>query len=436
MENTASTANPLERNLELVVDRVELARATDERIKRMGKNAKIPGFRPGKVPLSMLRQQFGERARHDALSETLREVFHKLVTAQNLNVAGFPRIEEKTPASSENELVFSAIFEVYPEFTPGDLSGVKIERHTLEIGDAEVDQAIEIFRKQRVRYAAADRPAAKEDRVVIDFLGKKDDKPFQGGEANDYPFVLGRGMMLSAFEEAVEGMNAGEEKAFDITFPADYFAKDLAGQAVRFEVKVKQVMAPSLPEVNADFARELGVQDGDIARMRAEVEGNLKREVKKRLEARVQTQVMDALLAANPISVPNTLVEQEAGRMMQAAEEDMEARGIKSKDYPAQLSWFTEKAKRRVALGLIFAEIVKREKLHASKEQVRALVEEAAETYEKPEEVVKWYYADPSRLSDAETLAVEQNVVAWALSLVNVTEQPIAFDALMNQPAA
>ncbi|MCL2020799.1 MAG: trigger factor [Betaproteobacteria bacterium] len=434
MENIVSTSNPLERSLELFIDRAELTRATDERIRRMGKNAKIPGFRPGKAPLSILRQQFGERARHEALSEALQKDFHKAVTAQNLNVVALPHIKEKPEANRESELAFSAVFEVYPEFTLGDLAGATIERHTLEIGEAEVDQTIEIFRKQRVRYAAAERPAAREDRVVVDFLGKKDDKPFQGGEANDYPFVLGRGMMLPAFEEAVEGMSAGEEKAFDMTFPADYFARDLAGQAVRFEVKVKEVMAPSLPEVDADFARALGVPDGDLTKMRAEVEGNLKREVKKRLEARVQTQVMDALLAANPISVPRALVEQETGRMMRAAEQDMEARGMKARDYPVQPAWFMEQAKRRVTLGFIFAKIVQQENLQASKEQVRTLIEEAAETYESPQEVVKWYYSDPSRLSDAETLAVEKNVVAWVLSRANVTEQPIAFDALMNQP--
>ncbi|MDR0234132.1 MAG: trigger factor [Zoogloeaceae bacterium] len=436
MENTASTPNPLERSLELFIDRAALTSATDERIKRIGRNAKIPGFRPGKAPLSILRQQYGEDARHEALSEALREAFHQATTAQNLNVVGFPRIDEKPEANSEEKLAFSAVFEVYPEFTLGDLSGAKIERHTLEVGQAEVERTIEIFRKQRVRYATTDRAAAKEDRVVIDFLGKKDGEPFQGGEASDYPFVLGRGMMLPAFEEAVEGMKAGEEKAFDMTFPADYFARDLAGQTVRFEVKVRQVMAPSLPEVDADFARALGVPDGDLAKMRAEVEGNLKREVKKRLESRIQTQVMDALLTVNPISVPNLLIEQETGRMMRAARQNMEGRGMSVKDYPVQPAWFTEQARRRVALGLIFAEIVRQEKLQASKEQVRALIEEAAETYEKPQEVVKWYYADPGRLSDVETLAIEKNVVAWVLSRANVTEQPIAFDELMNYPAA
>jgi len=438
MENTASTQNsppqnPLERSLELFIDRAELERATDERIKRMGRNAKVHGFRPGKAPLSILRQQYGEGARHETLSEALRNAFQAAVTAQNLNVVGYPRIEEKAGANSESRLAYAAVFEVYPEFTLGDLSGATIERPVLEVGEAEVDQTLEIFRKQRVRYVtAADRPAAKEDRVVVDFIGKKNGEPFQGGQANDYPFVLGRGMMLPAFEAAVEGMKVDEEKTFNVTFPDDYFGKDLAGQTVSFEVKVRQIMAPSLPDVDADFARALGVADGDLAKMRAEVKGNLEREVKKRLEARVQTQVMDALLAANPIAVPNALVEQEIRRIMEAAREDLAARGIKEKNIPIQPAWFAEQAKRRVTLGLIFAEIVKREKLQASKEQIRALVEEAAQTYEDPQEVVQWYYADPNRLADVETLAVEKNVVNWVLARVTVTEQPIAYDALMN----
>jgi len=436
MENTASTPNPLERSLELFVDRAALASASDERVKRLGRNAKVPGFRPGKAPLAILRQMYGDRAQHEEISEALQKAFHNAVTEQNLNVVAFPNLKEKPEADTDSALAFTAVFEVYPEFTPGDLSGAEIKRPALEVGDAEVDQTIEIFRKQRVRYAAVERPAAKEDRVVIDFLGKKDGVPFQGGEAKDYPFILGQNMMLPAFEAAVEGMKAGEEKNFEMTFPEDYFAKDMAGQTVLFEIKVKQVMAPSLPEVDADFARMLGVPDGDLAKMRAEVEGNLRREVKKRLENRIQTQVMDALIAANPIAVPTALVRQEAGRMMQAAQQDMEARGMKAKDFPVQPTWFMEQAKRRVTLGLIFAEIVKRENLQANKEQVRELIEEAAETYERPEEVVKWYYADPSRLSDVETLAVEKNVVAWVLARAKVSDEPVSFDALMNQQAA
>jgi len=301
------------------------------------------------------------------------------------------------------------------------------------VSDTEVDKTLDILRKQRVSYADADRAAAKEDRVVIDFLGKKDGVPFQGGQANDYPFVLGQGMMLPDFENAVEGAKAGESKTFDLTFPADYHAKDLAGQTVQFEITVKQVQAPKLPEVDAEFAKGMGIADGDVTKMRAEIEANLKREVKRRIEGKIKDQVMEALLATNPITVPVALVDMEVQRLMQAARQDMEQRGMKVKDLPIQPEWFADQAKRRVTLGLILAEVVKTEKLQATPEQVRAMVEETAASYEQPEEVIRWYYAQPQRLQEVEGVAIENNVVAWVLSKAKVTDKAAVFDELMGQ---
>ncbi len=434
METTTQTTNPLERRLDLSVAIDALESATEQRLKRMGRNMKMPGFRPGKVPFAMVKQQYGAEARHEALTEALNTAFGEAVVGQKLNVAGYPNIEPKKTESTTH-LEFSAVFEVYPEFALGDLSASSVERPVLEVSDAEVDKTLDILRKQRVRYSTTDRAAAKEDRVVIDFLGKKDGEPFQGGQASDYPFVLGQGMMLPEFEAAVEGMKAGESKTFDMTFPADYFAKDLAGQTVQFEITAKQVMAPTLPEVDADFAKTLGIEDGDIAKMRAEIEGNLKREVKKRIEARLKDQVMDALVSANPIPVPNALVEMEVQRLIQNARQDMEQRGMKAKDFPIQPEWFADQAKRRVTLGLILAELVKSEKLQAKPEQIKALVEEAAQTYENPAEVVGWYYAQPQRLSEVEAVVIENNVVEWVLSKAQVTDKTVAFDELMGQKA-
>lgn len=434
METTTQTTNPLERRLDLSVAIDALESATEQRLKRMGRNMKMPGFRPGKVPFAMVKQQYGAEARHEALTEALNTAFGEAVVGQKLNVAGYPNIEPKKTESTTH-LEFSAVFEVYPEFALGDLSASSVERPVLEVSDAEVDKTLDILRKQRVRYSATDRAAAKEDRVVIDFLGKKDGEPFQGGQASDYPFVLGQGMMLPEFEAAVEGMKAGESKTFDMTFPADYFAKDLAGQTVQFEITAKQVMAPTLPEVDADFAKTLGIEDGDIAKMRAEIEGNLKREVKKRIEARLKDQVMDALVSANPIPVPNALVEMEVQRLIQNARQDMEQRGMKAKDFPIQPEWFADQAKRRVTLGLILAELVKSEKLQAKPEQIKALVEEAAQTYENPAEVVGWYYAQPQRLSEVEAVVIENNVVEWGLSKAQVADKTVAFDELMGQKA-
>ncbi len=432
MEATTAQANELERRIDLSIVIANVEKEMEQRLKRMGKNIKMSGFRPGKVPFSIVKQQYGDQARHEVLSEELDRVFGETVTAQKMRVAGYPRIEPKSTESTTH-LEFSAIFEVYPEFSPADMSTAEIERPVLEVTAAEVDKTLDILRKQRVAYEDTDRAAAREDRVVIDFLGKKDGEPFQGGQATDYPFVLGQGMMLPDFESAVEGAKTGQSKTFDLTFPADYFAKDLAGQTVQFEITVKQVQAPKLPEVDAEFAKGMGIADGDVTKMRDEIEGNLKREVKRRIEGKVKEQVMDALIKANQIATPGALVDMEIQRLMQAARQDMEQRGMKVADMPIQPEWFADQAKRRVTLGLILAELVKTEKLQANPEQVRAMVEENAQSYEQPDEVVRWYYAQPQRLGEVEGLVIEGNVVDWVLGKAKVTDKAAVFDELMGQ---
>lgn len=426
--------NALERRIDLSLAVADIEREVEQRLQKMGRKVKLPGFRPGKVPASIVKQQYGHEARHEVLSEMLDAAFVDAVTAQNLRVAGYPQVDAK-PVEGTETLEFTATFEVYPEITLGDLSASEVERPQLEVTDAEIDQTVEILRKQRVRHETASRPAAKEDRVVIDFRGTKDGVPFDGGSATDYPFVLGQGMMLPAFEAAVEGTAAGESKTFDMTFPEDYFAKDLAGQAVQFEITVKQVQAPVLPEIDSDFAKMLGVADGDVSKLRGEIEGNLKREVKKRIESRTKDQVMEALLAANPITVPKALVDMEIERLMQNARQDMEQRGMKTKDFPIQPAWFADQAERRVKLGLVLAKVVKVQALQAKPEQVKALVDEAAQTYERPQEVIDWYYAQPQRLAEVEAVAIENNVVDWVLSQAKVTDKAVAFDELMGQKA-
>lgn len=430
--SNVQVANSLERRLDLLVPIADLDKDVDQRLKRMGKNVKVPGFRPGKVPASMVKQQYGEQARHEALNDALDRSFGEAVKTQQLRIAGYPKIEPKT-SENTTHIEFSAVFEVYPEIKLGDLSVVEIERPVLVVGAAEIDNTIEILRKQRVKFEPVERAAAKGDRVLIDFLGKKGGEPFQGGQANDYPFVLGEGAMLPDFEKAVEGCKAGESKSFEMTFPEDYFAKDMAGQTVSFEITVKEVREPVLPEVDAEFAKALGVEDGDSAKMRLEIETNLRREVKKRLQAKIKDQVMDGLLKANPIDVPNALVEMEIERLMQMARQDMEQRGMKDMNFPMQPEWFADQAKRRVSLGLILAELVKVNELHAKSDQVKAIVEESAESYEHPEEVVRWYYAQPQRLAEIEGVAIEDNVVAWALATAKVVDKAIAFEALMGQ---
>jgi len=434
--NAANTEAPvpsaLERRVDLSLTIAELDKDIDQRLKRLGKNMKMPGFRPGKVPAQIVRQQYGEQARNDALSEALGNMLSAAVASQQLRVAGSPRIEPKS-SDSTTHIEFSAVFEVYPEITLSDLVGVEVEKPVLEVGATEIDGTLEILRKQRVRYELVDRPAASADRVSIDFVGKKDGEPFPGGQGKDYRFVLGEGKMLSDFENAVIGTCPGEDKSFEMTFPAEYFSKDLAGQSVTFDITVKEVGEPVLPALDADFAKALGIEDGDLVKMRAEIEENLKREVKKRLQARVTGNVMDALLAANPIEVPGALIHKEIERLMQVARQDMEQRGMKVKDLPMQPEWFADQARRRVSLGLILSEIVKLNELQAKPAQVKALVEEASQSYDHPEEVVRWYYAQPERLSDFEGTAIEANVVDWVLARVKVLDKPVAFAELMGQ---
>jgi trigger factor len=349
-------------------------------------------------------------------------------------VAGYPRIEPKQGEDAA-QLQFSAVFEVYPEIALGDVSGRQIERAVLTVGEPEVDKTIEVLRKQRMVFVQADRPAADGDRVVVDFTGRIDDAVFQGGHATDYPIVLGAGTMLPDFESQLRGVGAGASKTFDLTFPADYHAKELAGKTATFEVAVKRIEAPQLPELNADFARALGIPDGDLGKMRAEVRANLEREVKKRLGARVKDQVMRLILEANPIDVPMALVQSEAQQLVENAKEDLKNRGLDPNQVPVQAAWFMEQATRRVKLGLVMAEMVREKGLQARPEQVRALVQEMADSYENPSEVVRWYYSQPQQLAQAEALVIEENVVDWVMKNASVSDKDIAFDELMGTAA-
>ncbi|MFH1870848.1 MAG: trigger factor [Pseudomonadota bacterium] len=428
------TSSALERRIDMTVALAEIEKDVAQRLKQMSRTVKMAGFRPGKVPMKMVAQQYGSQARSEAIGAAVEKAYGEKLREQNLRVAGYPRIEPKADASP-GLLGFTAVFEVYPEIALGDVSGQAIEKPQLTVTDAEVDKTLDVLRKQRVSYVETDRASAKDDRLVIDFVGRKDGEEFPGGKASDYSVMVGGGMMLPDFEAQMEGVKAGETKTFDVSFPADYQAAELAGATVQFEMTVKKVEAARLPEIDAEFAKQLGVADGDTAKMRVEVRANLEREVKKRLLAKVKEQVMEALLKVNPIEVPKALVAMESEQMAEAAKRDMEQRGMGMKNIPVEASWFTEQATRRVKLGLLLAELVKAKDLHVKPEQVRAIVDEFAETFEDPKEVVRWYYSQPQRLAEAEALALENNVVDWVLANAKVSEAPIAFDALMGNAA-
>jgi trigger factor len=425
------TPSALERRVDMTVVLADIEKDVGQRLKQMSRTVKMAGFRPGKVPMKMVAQQYGSQARSEAIGAAVEKAYGEKVREQNLRVAGYPRIEPKSDAGP-GHLGFTAIFEVYPEITPADISGETIEKPMLTVTEAEIEKTLDVLRKQRTSYVETDRAAAKDDRLVIDFTGRKNGEEFPGGKASDYSVMVGGGMMLPDFEAQLEGVKAGETKTFDVTFPAEYQAAELAGSTVQFDMTVKKVEAARVPEIDADFARQLGVADGDIEKMRVEVRSNLEREVKKRLLAKVKEQVMNALLKVNPVEVPKALVEMESEQMAEAARRDMEQRGMGMKNIPVEPSWFTDQATRRVKLGLLLAELVKAKDLHVKPEQVRAIVDEFAETFEDPKEVVRWYYSQPQRLAEAEALALENNVVDWVLANAKVSETPIAFDALMG----
>jgi trigger factor len=431
MPNTIENLSQLERRLTMAVPVADIERQVDERLKKLARKVRMPGFRPGKVPLKIVAQQYGPQVRSEVIGDAVQKAFTDAVRDQNLRIAGYPRIERKEGAP-EGELQFSATFEIYPEIGLGDLSAVTIERPALVVGDPEVDRTIEVLRRQRTRYDAAQRPAAAGDRVTVDYVGTIDGAEFPGGKGTDFAFVLGDGRMLPEFEAGVTGLSAGDDRTFAVAFPADYPSKDVAGKTASFAVKLKKVEAARLPEVDVGFAHSLGVADGDLAKMRAEVKANVEREVKKRLGAQLKAQVMQALVDTTKLELPKALIDLELERLVAGARADLQARGLKMENVPIDPQAFESQAKRRVALGLIVAELVKRFDLGARPEQVRRLVEEHAESYEQPTEVVKWFYTQPERLAEFEGLAVEENVIDWVLRQARVTERPVAFDQLMG----
>lgn len=425
----------LERRIELAVPMAAVETEVQNRLKRLAKNVKAPGFRPGKVPMSQVSKMHGAGVRQEVLGESLQKSFYDAVAEHQLKVAGMPRFEPAQSAGAAAEIRFSATFEVYPEVKLGDLASASLKRPVVAVEDANVDATLEILRKQRRDFAKVERASQKDDLVKFDFRGTLDGQPFEGGEAHDFTTVVGEGRMLKDFEDSLTGLASGESRGFDMTFPADYSAAHLAGKTVHFEVTMKEVSEPKLPEVDAEFAQSLGVEDGDIAKLREEVKANLEREVKRRVQARVKEAAMDILLTVAEVELPKTLVSLENERLRNQMLTDIQARGGQIKEDRISADMFKDQAERRVRLGLIIAEVVQKNDLAAKPEQVRALIDEYAQGYEDPQEVVQWYYQDPQRLHDLEALALEDNVIAWVVSQVQATDEPVKFDDLMGRAA-
>ena len=434
MQSNLETLSALERRLSVTLPVADIDNEIESRLKRLSRTVKMHGFRPGKVPLKVVAQQYGPQVRQEVLGDAMQKSFGEAVRNQNLRVAGYPRFDLKPPADGAAEFHYSATFEVYPEVKVGDIGNASIERPHLAVSEAEVDRTIELMRKQRATYEPAQRAARDEDRVTIDFRGSIDGAEFQGSTGNGQQAVLGDGRLVPDFEANVVGVGAGESKTFDVRFPDDYHGREVAGKTARFEVSVREVASPVLPEVDAQFAKGLGVADGDIAKMRAEIRANVEREVKAKLKSNLREQVMQALLDATKMETPKGLLQMEVQRMQEGMRQELTARGVKvNDDMPLPADLFEQRARRRVNLGLIFSELVKTHNLYARPEQVRAMVDEQAQSYERPEEVVKWFYAAPERLREIESVATEDNIVAWALGVAKVTDKTVGFEELMGK---
>ena len=445
MATAVETLEKLERRMTLTIPRAEVQEEVEKRLKIRARTVKAPGFRPGKVPMKMVAAQYGYQVETEVLNDKIGRAFGEAAEENKLRVAGFPKFEAKEGAP-EDTIAVDAVFEVYPEVKVGDLSGVEVEKTVSAVTDAEVDKTVDILRKQRVHYhvkgeqgahgdGGADTSAQNGDRVTVDFVGTIDGVEFEGGKASDFVFVLGEGRMLPEFEAAAIGLKAGESKTFPMTFPEEYHSKDVAGKAAEFTLTVKQVEWAHMPEVDSEFAKSLGIPDGDLQKMREDIKGNLEREVSNRVKAKTKDSVMDALIKVTEIDVPKALVDQEVQRLMEMARQDMAQRGMNVKDMPFPAELFTPQAERRVRLGLILAELVKENNLQATPDQVKAQVEEFAQSYEDPQQVIKYYYGDRRRLADVEALVLEENVVNYVLGKSKVTEKSVDFDELMGNNA-
>ncbi|MEO8144517.1 MAG: trigger factor [Betaproteobacteria bacterium] len=425
----------LERRVSMSVAVQDVDRQVDDRLKKLARNVKMSGFRPGKVPMRIVVQQYGPQVRSEVIGDAVQKAFTDVVKESNLRVAGQPRIEKKDGASDAAQFEFSATFEVYPEVKVGDVSAKSIERPQVTVDDGAIDRTLEILRKQRVTYVPSARASQEGDRITLDFEGKIGGETFPGGKAVAHPFVLGEKRMLPEFEKNSLGLKAGDARSFDITFPEDYHGKDVAGKTATFSIEVKQVEEPKLPGLDAEFAKQLGVADGDLEKMRTEVRANVEREVKKRIEARIKAQALQVLLDSAPIELPKALVQMETQHLVEQAVSELQAKGLKIEKLPFDPQAFEASAKRRVALGLIIGEVARTEKLQPKPADVRALIEAESQSYEQPAEVVKWIYMQPQRLSEMEGLALETNVVQWVLSKARVEDKTVGFDELMGATA-
>lgn len=426
MTATLETLDGLSRRMTLNLNPAEIESEVNKRLAKIARNVRMDGFRPGKAPMKHVAARYAGEVRGEVLGDALQQRFTQAVQESNLKVAGYPQFAAAADGA------FTATFDVFPEITVGDLSGIKVTRPVVEVSDADVDRTLEVLLKQRVQYHAVEREAKEGDRVHIDYAGTIAGEAFQGGEAKDFPVILGEGRTLKDFEGNLLGMKDGESKTFDVTFPDDYFAKELAGKTATFTATMKSVHEAKLPEIDDALAQSLGIHEGGVAKLREEISGNLAREAKRRIQTRVKEQVLNGLLETTPFEVPGSLVAMEQRALMEKALTDLKARGMREQDIQVRDEMFAPQAKRRVALGLLMDELVRANGITAPEDQVKALVDEFAQSYEDPSEVVAWYHQDSNRLNEARALVLEENLVNWVLERAQVSDEAATLEKLMG----
>jgi trigger factor len=434
MSVNVETLEKLERRITLTLPASAISTEVDARLKKLSRTVKADGFRPGKVPMSVVAQRYGYSVQYEVVNDRVGQAFASAAGEAKLRVAGAPRITQKDEAP-EGHIAFDATFEVYPEVKIGDLSAAEVERVSTEVTEEAIDRTVEILRKQRRSFGqrAATEGAEAGDRVTIDFEGKIDGEPFAGGKAEAFQFIIGEGQMLEQFDKAVRGMKVGESKTFPLQFPADYHGADVAGKEADFLVTMKKTEVQNLPAVDEAFAKSLGIADATVTGLRADVKKNLEREVRFRVQARNKAAVMEALAKASELDLPNALVAGETERMVAAARADLKQRGVKDAETaPIPEEIFKPQAERRVRLGLVVAELVRSNSLQAKPEQLQAHIEEMSQSYEKPAEVMRWYLGDRERMAEVEAVVIENNVTQFVLAQAKVVDKSLPFDELMT----
>lgn len=432
MSATVETTSNLGRRITVVVPMQPIIDEVNQRLNRLARTAKLAGFRPGKVPRKIVEQQYGAQVRDEVLSNTVERTFTDAVEENKLRVAGFPDIQHKPFGETVDEFEYTATFEVFPEVVVGDLSKAKVERPTLELSEADVKKTIDVLVKQRATFEAVKRASKKGDKVNISLSASIDGQQVESTGDQGVDLILGEGGRYPEFDEHLIGAKAGGEKTFEIVYPADHKPEQLAGKTVVYEVKFNKVEQAKLPEVDAEFARSLGVEDGDVEKMQAEIKASLGQEVEKRVKAKLKEQVFEVLLDNVEVELPKALIDVEINRQMEMTRQNLQQRGVDVSNVTLEPSMFEEQAKRATKLRLILSEIVIKNELQAKPDQIRAMVDQFGQSFERPDDVVRWYYADPKRLDEPAAVATEENVVNWVLDAVKVSNKKVKFDELMG----